>query len=100
MFSGIVHRICDTSTATIKSSIKKLKNNKTSGVDNVVNKFFKHAHCKLLNIVLNIGFVSTLVPFTCCIKNKGSVSDPDNYRGITLLSCTGKLFTTCLKSEP
>ena len=29
-------------------------------------------------------------------KNKGSVSDPDNYRGITLLSCTGKLFTACL----
>ena len=29
-------------------------------------------------------------------KNKGSVSDPDNYRGITLLSCTVKLFTACL----
>ena len=29
-------------------------------------------------------------------KNKVSVSDPDNYRGITLLSCTGKLFTACL----
>jgi len=29
-------------------------------------------------------------------KNKGSVTDPDNYRGITLLSCTSKLFTACL----
>ena len=26
-------------------------------------------------------------------KNKRSVSDPDNYRCITLLICTGKLFT-------
>ena len=29
-------------------------------------------------------------------KNKGERSDPDNYRGITLLSCMGKLFTALL----
>ena len=29
-------------------------------------------------------------------KNKGQRNDPDNYRGITLLSCIGKLFTSCL----
>ena len=29
-------------------------------------------------------------------KNKGSVPDPENYRGITLLSCIGKLFTARL----
>ena len=29
-------------------------------------------------------------------KNKGSVNDPDNYRGITLLSCLSKLFTSAL----
>ena len=27
---------------------------------------------------------------------KGLLSDPDNYRGITSLSCTSKLFTSCL----
>ena len=79
MFSGIVHTIRDISTSTIndaidppfnideiKSSIKKLKNNKTSGVDNVVNEFFKYAHTDciqltvdFLNIVLNTGFVPT-----------------------------------------
>ena len=32
-------------------------------------------------------------------KNKGSVNDPDNYRRITLLSCTGKLFTACLNKR-
>ena len=32
-------------------------------------------------------------------KNKGSLDDPDNYRGITLLSCLGKLFTSCLNNR-
>ena len=52
-----------------------------------------------LNIVLNIGFVPTdwcLGTIHPLYKIKGSVSDPDYYKGITLLSCTGKLFTTCL----
>ena len=26
----------------------------------------------------------------------GPITDPDNYRGITLLWCTSKLFTGCL----
>ena len=79
MFSGIVHTICDTVTSTIndainqpftideiKSLINKLKNNKTGGVYNVVNEFFKYAHTdciqltvNVLNIVLNAGFVPT-----------------------------------------
>ena len=25
-------------------------------------------------------------------KNKGDINDPDNYRGIILLSCLGKLY--------
>ena len=29
-------------------------------------------------------------------KNKGHITDPDNYGGITLLSCTSKLSTACL----
>ena len=32
-------------------------------------------------------------------KNKGPRSDPDNYRGITLLSCTCKLFTACINKR-
>ena len=31
-------------------------------------------------------------------KNKGSIDEPANYRGITLLSCTCKLLTACLNS--
>ena len=32
-------------------------------------------------------------------ESKGSVNDPNNYRGITLLSCTGKLFIACLNKR-
>ena len=83
-----------------------MKNNKASGADHVVNELFKHCHIDcihiivdFLNIVLNTGFV----PMEWCLgiihplyKNNDSVTDPDTYRGITLLSCTRKLFTACL----
>ena len=33
------------------------------------------------------------------IHKKGSKSDPSNYRGITLISCLGKLFLTILNNR-
>ena len=49
---------------------------------------------QLFNITLNTDWCIGLI---CPIyKNKGQRNDPDNYRGITLLSCIGKLFTSCL----
>ena len=33
------------------------------------------------------------------IHKKGSLSDPDNYRGISLLSCLGKLFMALLNNR-
>ena len=32
-------------------------------------------------------------------KNKGDDNNPDNYRGITILSCLGKLFTSVLNNR-
>ena len=32
-------------------------------------------------------------------KNKGPIDDPDNCRGITLLSCVGKLFAAVLNER-
>ena len=77
----------------VKFGIKQLKVNKAGGSDIILNDFFKYCHCNcipvivdFLNVVLNTG----CVPIEWCsgiirpvYKKKG----PDNYRGITLLSC-------------
>ena len=54
-------------------------------------RYFKHCtHDLFIPTEWCLGIIHPL------FKNKGSVSDPDNYRGIILLSCTEKLFTACL----
>ena len=58
-----------------------------------------HIIVSLFNAVLDSGVIPTdwcvgiIIPI---FKNKGDVKNPDNYRGITLLSCLGKLFTSIL----
>ena len=97
------------SATEIKLLIKKLKNGKACGIDHIRNEMLKSCSdgmldifVSLFNIVLNTG----IVPEAWCIgfilplyKNKGSAADPDNYRGITLLSCVGKLFTALLNER-
>ena len=58
--------------------------------------------CNFFNLILNSGVVpdpwcqGLIIPL---YKNKGSRNDPNNHRGITLLSCLGKLFTACLNAR-
>ena len=97
------------SVEEIMAIVKKLKNNKAHGIDNIINEFLKNcpeyvmvAVVQLFNLVLNTGIIPTdwsigsVVPL---YKNKGSFDDPDNYRGITLLSCLGKLFTAAINAR-
>ena len=90
----------------IIAMVKKAKNNKAYGFDNIINEFLKYCPTsvlelttKLYNVVLKTG----IAPISWCIgiikplyKKKGSMDNPDNYRGITLLSCLGKLFTSLI----
>ena len=89
--------------AEVIREIKKLKNNKACGMDRILNEYFKTA-CqslaptltKLFNLVLETGIVPdswTVGTIQPLYKNKGDTSDPENYRGITILSCFSKLFT-------
>ena len=91
------------------SYIKTKKNNKSGGSDQIINEFLKHSrhefapcYIRIYNLILESGHMpddwcqSVIRPI---YKNKGDPNDPNNYRGISLLSCFGKLFTSCLKSR-
>ena len=82
-----------------------MKTNKSGGPDLLLNEFFIHGKktllpylCTLFNKVFNSGYFpqSWSEGFVIPLHKKGSVNDKNNYRGITLLSTLGKLFTRIL----
>ena len=93
----------------VLKSINKLKLNKACAADLILNEFLKtsktkmlHAFTKLFNLVFASGFVPdewSLGFISPIYKNKGDKASPDNYRGITILSCFGKLFTSVLNDR-
>ena len=93
----------------ISAAIKALKLNKSSGIDEIINEYIistKHLmlpiYEKLFNIILNSGIVPSdwikgnIIPI---YKNKGTKTDPANYRPITLVSCIGKVFTSIINKR-
>ena len=62
----------------------------------------KLVYVDLFNRVLNSGNIPeawTISIITPIYKNKGDKGDFDNYRGITILSCLGKLFTSIINAR-
>jgi hypothetical protein len=100
---------CDFTYDEILENIKNLKNNKSSGLDQIINEYLKNSPKPVVLIIVklfNIVFRTGVVPSDWCsgfinpiFKNKGSSKSADNYRGITLLSCLGKLFTSTMNSR-
>ena len=100
---------CDFTYEEILENIKNLKNNKSSGLDQIINEYLKNSPKPVILIIVklfNIVFRTGVVPSDWCsgfinpiFKNKGSSKCADNYRGITLLSCIGKLFTSSMNSR-
>ena len=96
-------------TDEIVKLVNKLKNNKACGIDFIRNEFLKYCPKEIISMItelFNLVLDSGLIPSDWCIgiimplyKNKGSIHDPDNYRGITLLSCIGKLFTSAINAR-
>ena len=89
--------------------IKKLKNDKASGEDGIINEtteYIKSTAHQFINIyekLFNLIFDCGIIPENWVIgkikpiyKNKGDSSEHNNYRPITILSCSGKLFTSVL----
>ena len=93
----------------VKKCIHKLKTNKCPGPDNIINEFLKYSPQNILELytdIFNVILKCGVVPQQWCIgyihplyKNKGDPNDPNNYRGITITSCLGKLFTTLINSR-
>ena len=92
----------------ISNGIKKLKNNKTSGLDSISNEIIK-ASAPIILLFLVIFFNKILetkkhpdewvVGIITPLHKSGEIDDPDNYRGITINSCLSKLFTLLLNNR-
>ena len=92
----------------VLKSINGLKMNKACASDLILNEFLKSSKSKILTAftkLFNIVFTSGHVPddwsqgiISPIYKNKGDRASPDNYWGITILSCFGKLFTAVLNN--
>jgi hypothetical protein len=93
----------------VLNCIKRLKNNKACGMDNILNEFLKTSHGVMINIfvkLFNLVLLTGAVPSDWTVgvikpiyKKKGAQNDPNNYRGITILSCLGKLFTSIINDR-
>ena len=92
----------------IMKAIDGLHHFKSIGPDRVLNEFIisgKNILCQYLCTLFSTSFISGHFPQSwvdgCIIPlhKKGSINNVNNYRGITLLSCLGKLFTTILNSR-
>ena len=91
-------------TKEIHEQISKLNLKKASGMDCILNEMMKHGRYylmpsleKLFNDILDSGTIPThwnKGVITPIYKRKGDKRSPANYRGITLTSCLGKLFTS------
>ena len=89
--------------------VRTLKNNKSSGNDQVLNEFLKYSPPKIIDMIVglfNVKLDTGIFPEQWSVgiikplyKNTGAKDNPNNYRGITILSCLGKLFSIFLNSR-
>ena len=95
------------SKAEIRSQIQKLKNGKSSGIDDIPNEFLKYGGeyitstlCELFQYFSDLealpdewrqGLIKS-------IHKSGSTTDLDNYRGISLTSNVYKIYVHIIES--
>ena len=89
--------------------MQNLKSNEACGHDQIINQFLRASagkmiaiYKKLFNLILCSGKTLDEWPIGMIkpiFKQEGSSDDPDNYRGITILSCFGKLFTSVINNR-
>ena len=96
-----------TKTELIKG-LKGLKNNKASSFDQISNEMLKvggniifEPLLKLFNGILNTSVYPSVWKYDILhpIHKSGEKIDPNNFRGISIARCFGKLFTTLLRNR-
>ena len=92
----------------LKGASGILKPGKAVGIDNLHNEMISslvETHpeviLKLFNAILSSSVINPewVVRLIVPIYKKGHKSEPSNYRGITLMSCLGKLFLSILNNR-
>ena len=93
----------------LKNVIMSLKNNKAVGLDSISNEIIKCSFIFMSTLLLklynNVLDSSTYVKswlddfITPILKSGGMVNDPTSYRGISISSCLGKIFTIIMKNR-
>lgn len=92
----------------IQTTVDQLKNCKSPGMKNITNDTIKYgereAHRDITKLFQNIIRTGELpsewkTSLSIPIYKKGRKKDPDNYRYITLLNSTHKLFTKILADK-
>ena len=90
----------------ISKACWELNLNRSGGPDYLINDCFKYGATyfmtylnKLFNKILDSGYFPEKLSekYVIPVHKKGDMNNPANYRGITLLSVMGKLFTRILK---
>ena len=94
----------------IHEHIPNLKTKKANSMDSILNEMIKYDRYfllpsleKIFNDILNSGKFPTewnIGAIKPIYRKKGDRRTPENYRGITLTSCLGKLFTSILFYNP
>ena len=98
----------DITSNEIQKAISQLKQNRSGGPDGFLNELFIHGSTELLpyllelfNKILIVGYFPEVWSegYIVPIHKKGKLDDVNNFRGITLLSTLGKLFTRILNNR-
>lgn len=92
----------------VAAAIASLKNGKAVHDDGIPNELIKYggdAMLRLVRTLFNVMLECETVPgwwrwgTIINLHKAGNPVDPGNYRGITLLSCIGKLFCRCISNR-
>ena len=109
--STLEHNICTDSPFSIsevKNCIKELNSGKSAGPDSISNEIIKcssivtvTAIVKLFNLILSSGIYPTSwrKAFIVLIHKSGDKEDICNYRGISILNCLAKLYSSILNKR-